>query len=61
MAPLVDPLAARLTALAHDPDAVVQDSGVFPAELVGDPTFRAALAQAWVGLCDASGVIGRLA
>lgn len=60
MPALVDPLAARLTALAADPDAVVQDSGVFPAELVGDSVFRTALTEAWTALGDRAGIVGRL-
>ena len=58
---LVDPLAARLAALAADLDAVVQDSGVFPPELIGDATFRSALAEAWSGLGDRAGIVDRLA
>jgi fructuronate reductase len=59
--PLVDPLAARLTALAPDPDAVVRDSGVFPPELVEDATFRSALSRQWQQLGDRTGIAACLA
>jgi fructuronate reductase len=59
--PLVDPLAARLTALASDPDAVVRDSGVFPPELVEDATFRSALSRQWQQLGDRTGIAACLA
>jgi fructuronate reductase len=48
--PLVDPRAAILTGLAGDPDALVERSGVFPPDLVGDAVFRAALRTAWQAL-----------
>ncbi len=53
---LVDPLADRLVALAGDPDALVERSGVFPDALAGDAVFRAALRAAWRGMADPGGV-----
>lgn len=51
---LVDPASATLLRVAHDPDALVELSGVFPPMLIGDVTFRAALRESW----DALGVPG---
>lgn len=53
---LVDPLAARLIALAGDVDALIERSGVFSDPLIGNPAFRRAVHAAWETMTDEAGV-----